>query len=121
MVNHSPAFVMKLEISGAIVLFDRNRLAQIQICLLDIAGIRLDGQSFPTQRQRSVFAPLNVDSRTFLMAVRILHRFGRLEQPSMKVGRELDNLLRWPIVSNPNELVIARVVVFWKIDIVIPE
>ena len=118
MINHSPAFVMKFAVGGAIVLFERNRLREIQICLLDIAGVCLNGQSFPAHRQRPVLTPLNVDSWMFLMPVRIFHRFRRPEQAAVKVGGEFDDLLRCPIVSNPNELVIARVVVFWEINVI---
>ena len=69
-----------------------------------------------------MFAPLHLDARPHAVRARVLQRVGRAgENASVEVGVDLLDVLAALRVHDPDHLVIARVVVFRKVDVVFPE
>src|SRR5262245_1809842 len=68
-----------------------------------------------------MLSPLNIDSRPLFIAMRILYGGNGLKQTSMEVRVEVGDGETRAVISDPDDFVIARVVVIGEIDVVRPE
>src|SRR5262245_26950141 len=121
MLRETSSFRVQFLVGRPVVIFETNRTLKVEIILFDIAGIGLDAQAFPSRRKRAVLSPLHVQPRPLAVTMGVLDSSGWAQHPAMKVGRKLDKLIIGGIVANPDNLVIARIIVFGKIDVVFPE